>query len=85
MNGLITLLVMIILSGVAFSMAYLYITNDRVLNLSIGNSTKYNSTMPKCGLKKPIISEFYQNIDFNNLNVIHITIFFRQVHKLFRI
>ena len=48
---------MIILSGVAFSMAYLYITNDRVLNLTIGNSTKYNSTMPKCGLKKPIISE----------------------------
>ena len=57
MNGLITLLVMIILSGVAFSMAYLYITNDSVFNLSIGNSTKYNSTMPKCGLKKPIISE----------------------------
>lgn len=57
MNGLITLFVMIILSGVAFSMAYLYITNDRVLNLSIGNSTKYNSTMPKCGIKKPIISE----------------------------
>ena len=52
MNGLITLLVMIILSGVAFSMAYLYITSDHVLNLSINNSTK-----PKCGLKKPIISE----------------------------
>jgi len=48
---------MIILSGVAFSMAYLYITNDPVVNLSIGNSTKYNSTLPKCGLKKPIISE----------------------------
>ena len=51
MNGLITLLVMIILSVLLFQWL-ICITNDRVLNLSIGNSTKYNSTISKCGLKK---------------------------------
>ena len=36
-------------------------------------------------IKKSINDKFYQDIDFNNHNVVYFAIFFRQVRKLFRL